>query len=112
MDFYNKFLLECNRIGKSPSFVAEENGLTRAAVNRWKKGGMPSDAVMLRIAMYFGITVDELKCCEAESGQEKKTAQTDGLTDDEQTLIDCYRSMDDAERTAFISFLQSRSNKK
>lgn len=105
--FYDNFLLACKEKNVSPSKAGQDCGISKATVSHWKtRGYTPRNDVIVKLSEYFGVSVDFLL------GNEKKTAQTDGLTDDEQTLIDCYRSMDDAERTAFISFLQSRSNKK
>lgn len=58
--FYDNYLRLCNSVGKTPSAVALEIGLTKPSVSRWKSGSMPTDATLKRIADYFGITVDEL----------------------------------------------------
>lgn len=61
MDFYYIFLKLCNSIDKSPSKVAVEIGSTRAAVSRWKNGSIPSDTTLLKLADYFGVSVQYLK---------------------------------------------------
>lgn len=61
MNFYYIFLKLCNSIGKSPSKVAVEIGSTRAAVNRWKNGSIPSDTTLLKLADYFGVSIEYLK---------------------------------------------------
>ena len=58
--FYDNFVSLCNNVSKSPSAVASELGLSRASVNGWKHGKMPTDANQLKIANYFGISVDVL----------------------------------------------------
>lgn len=58
--FYDNYLRLCNSVGKTPSAVALEIGLTKPSVSRWKSGSMPTDATLKRIADYFGISVDEL----------------------------------------------------
>lgn len=50
----------CNKIGKSPSAVAIEIGLSKPSVHRWKKGGLPTDATASKVASYFGVSVDYL----------------------------------------------------
>ena len=57
MNFYQKYLLLCNSIKKTPSAVAEEIGSTRASATRWKHGSRPTDAVLQRIALYFDVDV-------------------------------------------------------
>lgn len=55
MNFYQKFVNACNEIGKKPSAVAEEIGLSKSLVSRWKKGGGVTDATLMKVAAYFGI---------------------------------------------------------
>lgn len=58
--FYINYVALCNKIGKSPSAVAEEMGFMRSVVTRWSKGSVPRQATLQKVADYFGITVDEL----------------------------------------------------
>lgn len=60
MGFYEKYLCLCNSINKSPSAVALELKIGKPSVTRWKNGATPRDATVLKIADYFGITVEEL----------------------------------------------------
>lgn len=60
MTFYEKYLLLCQKKGKSPSGAALEIPLSKTTVNRWKNGGGITDANAMRVAAYFGITVEEL----------------------------------------------------
>lgn len=55
--FYENYITLCNHIGKAPSAVALEIGLTKPAVHRWKSGGTPTDATAKKVADYFGVTV-------------------------------------------------------
>ena len=59
---YDNFLELCSSVGKSPSAVAVELGFSKATVSHWKhQRNEVSAAAALKIANYFGITVDELK---------------------------------------------------
>lgn len=58
--FYDNYLKLCNSVGKSPSAVAITIGIEKSTVTRWKKGGKPVDATTLKIADYFGVSVDYL----------------------------------------------------
>lgn len=60
MTFYEKYLLLCQKKGKSPSGAALEIPLSKTTVNRWKNGGGITDANAMRVAAYFRITVEEL----------------------------------------------------
>ena len=63
MKFWNNFLALCNNVGKSPNAVAKEIGVSSASVSAWKSNGdrIPQDRTLLKVADYFGVTVDELK---------------------------------------------------
>lgn len=61
MTFYENFVRQCNRIGKTPSKVALEVGISKSIVSRWKNGGGATDATATRLADYFGIPVEVLK---------------------------------------------------
>lgn len=54
-NFYNKFVALCARDGKSPSAVATELGLSRAAPNGWKNGKKPQDFTIATISAYFNV---------------------------------------------------------
>lgn len=60
MNFYNNFVRLCNSVGKSPSRVVLDVGGTKSAITRWKNGGHPTDATAMKIAEYFGVSVQEL----------------------------------------------------
>lgn len=58
--FWNNFLAQCAKNGKSPAVVAEELGFSNSATTCWKNGSLPRMSSRKKIAEYFGITVDEL----------------------------------------------------
>jgi repressor LexA len=58
--FFNTFAKLCTEIGKSPTAVGAELGLTSGTVSNWKKGGKPSPSALKKIADYFGVSVDTL----------------------------------------------------
>jgi len=86
VNFYNNFVKYCNNIGKKPSTVAEEIGLSRSLVTRWKSGSGITDATAQRIADYFGISVDELYNGKEE--KEKSPTTEDELAEELQMLRD------------------------
>lgn len=75
MAFYENYLKLCEKAGKTPSAAALEMGLSKPTVNRWKKGGGATDATALKVASYFGVTVEELT---GESEQKEKPAPGEG----------------------------------
>ena len=58
--FYDYFSSLCRRKGVSESHAAEEIGLSRSTVNKWKKGSIPSGATLQGLAAYFGVSADNL----------------------------------------------------
>ena len=58
--FYDIFLSLCNQSGKKPGRVAEECGFSRASVNKWKSGSVPSTTSLNKIAEYFDVSTDFL----------------------------------------------------
>lgn len=64
--FYDNFLKLCNLKGISPTAAVVEMGFQKSVATRWKKS-IPTDANKLKIAEYFGISVEELM-----SGQKEK----------------------------------------
>lgn len=60
MPFYENYVRLCNQINKSPSAVAIELKIGKPSVTRWKSGVKPRYATALKVANYFGVTVEEL----------------------------------------------------
>ena len=59
--FYDKYHQLCKSVGKSPSAVAIELGISKGAVSTWKNlGRTPQVAQLQKVADYFHITVDQL----------------------------------------------------
>lgn len=58
--FWNNFISLCEQIGKSPTSVISELGISRGSVTHWRAGKVPLHATLLKIADYFGVTVDDL----------------------------------------------------
>lgn len=56
-NFYNKYVALCAKINKAPSAVAEEIGLSRTAPHGWKRGRVPKDTTIVKLANYFEVPV-------------------------------------------------------
>ena len=94
MDFYQRYIELCNQIGKSPSAVAVDMGLTKTAVNRWKNGSNPTDATAVKIASYFNVTVAYMMGLE----EEKKEQSTESeLSIIKKEFIQKVQGMSDAQ---------------
>ena len=58
--FWENFVRLCNEAGKSPSRVAFELGLSNGTASGWKKGAIPQERILRRLADYFGVTLESL----------------------------------------------------
>lgn len=58
--FFEIFLELCQKRGKSPSAVAKDLKIASGTVTEWKKGRIPQNATLLKLADYFGASVDYL----------------------------------------------------
>jgi transcriptional regulator with XRE-family HTH domain len=55
--FYERFIKLCISRNVTPSTVAQDVGLSKAAVSQWKAGrSKPTDANIAKIAEYFGVS--------------------------------------------------------
>ena len=72
--FFENFSNLCAKVGKSPSAVVTEIGLNKSAVTSWKKGTNPTNATILKLSNYFGVSVEVL------TGPKQKRAVSDSDT--------------------------------
>lgn len=58
--FWENFIDLCEKAGKTPTAVVLDLGLSRGSATVWKKGGIPNDITLKKIANYFNVTVQFL----------------------------------------------------
>ena len=75
--FKDKFIQLCNKKGESPSKVCESVGLTRSSYSAWTDETVPRKATLMRIADYFGVTVDDLLAQPAETKKSPSVSDED-----------------------------------
>lgn len=92
---YDNFLNLCNSVGKSPSAVALELGISKSTVSHWKhRRNEMTAATALKIANYFGITIEELK-----TGIKKEpSGPKDEELDKNDTLWETYGDLSEATK--------------
>lgn len=104
MAFYENYLKLCEKAGKTPSAAALEMGLSKPTVNRWKKGGGATDATALKVASYFGVTIEEL------TGEEQKEKPAPGgseLDAKAQATLDKMKKLSPEQQAAFWDMLNT-----
>ena len=60
MSFKENFTRLCNQKGESPTTVCKKLGLSNAAYSCWTDEGIPRKSTLIKIADYFGVSVDFL----------------------------------------------------
>lgn len=75
--FYDTFLYLCNQNKIAPSAAVVDMGFQKSVATRWKNGTVPRDANLLKVADYFGVTVDYLL-----NGETKKSP--DEMSEDDE----------------------------
>ncbi len=125
MSFYENFVRQCNKVGKTPSKVAQEANISKSIVSRWKHGGGVTDATAMKLAEYFGVTVQELTG-EADLGdmlyeaardhglvespfkKEKSTVtEDDGLTESQRKLFKLAKELPEDKAELLFQLMQS-----
>lgn len=58
--FYDNFVRLCNEHGEWPTVVATKVGVDKSAASRWSRGALPRNTTLLKIADYFGVSMEDL----------------------------------------------------
>ena len=58
--FKEIFIRLCNERGEHPTVVCQKIGVTSSAFSKWTDESVPRKATLMRIADYFGVSVDYL----------------------------------------------------
>lgn len=112
--FYDVYAAHCLAIGKKPSAVAEELGISKSNVTNWKKKGYtPRGEALQRIADYFGVTTDVLL------GKENApTGSGERAVSDEEIMFALWGDTEDIDKDdledvkRYAAFVRERKRKK
>lgn len=82
--FKKNFVKLCNAKGIAPSVVMNHIGLSAATYSCWTDESVPRKTTLMKLADYFGITVEELLSDDPTPAEIKKepTGPADELSDD------------------------------
>ena len=92
-NFYNQYTALCAKHGFTPSGAAAAIGLSNAAASGWKRGKMPSDVNLAKLAALFNCTIEDL----TNDKEEPTTVVGDELSDDQRLLIEKLLAMSPEE---------------
>lgn len=97
-----KYVELCNKIGKSPSGVARELGLSKATASGWKAGKKPNDSTIKKVADYFGVPFSYFD--NDANFDLQMFAESKESTPQEQSLMDIYRQLDEIGRAKLLVY--------
>lgn len=103
--FYENFAMYCKKLGKSESAVAKAIGRDSKTVTGWRKGAVPYNSTLKKLADYFGVTVEDLLT------DKKEPAGKGGLDEQMQTIVDLLNGATQEERDAVETLLKFKVKK-
>lgn len=60
MTFWENFSHLCENVGKKPTPLAKELGISSSTITLWRNGKLPTSNNLLQVADYFGVSADYL----------------------------------------------------
>lgn len=90
--FFQNLIQLCNDNNTSPNAVCIALGLSPAAATKWRSGAVPRETTVLKIADYFGVSVEELTKDTSTSETKVATVIAFTLTPHETEVMKAYRS--------------------
>lgn len=101
--FFDNFDRYCKRDGKTNSEVAKAIGLDPSSCTGWRKGAIPRNGTVKKLADYFGVTVDDLL-----ADNKKEPAGDGGLDEDMKEFVELAKKMTPEERSAILTLMKSK----
>ncbi len=99
--FWDIFVSLCAEKGTSPNGVARAIGVSSGSVTSWKQGRIPHNPTLLKIANYFGVSVDYLLGKE----EKEKPAEIGELSEGERVWLETYHRLPPETREALVRVL-------
>lgn len=99
MSFKENFIRLCNEKGDAPTYVCAKIGLSNATFSCWTDESVPRKATLMRIADYFGVTVDYLV-----SGEERTEP---ALSDAEKRCVELLKKIPQQNQETALRILEA-----
>lgn len=58
--FWERFYNLCLNVGSKPNPIGKQIGISSATITQWKSGAIPNGESLIKLASYFGCSVDYL----------------------------------------------------
>ena len=112
--FYDNFLRLCNEKNEAPTAVGKKLSIHPSQISRWANtGAQPRRTNLLKIADYFGVSVDDLlkenQPFDIQVFPENKNKPSDigELSETELSLIQLFRALPEDRRALVLPMLQA-----
>lgn len=123
--FWKNYELLCINKGESPNAVAKKLNISSGSVTWWKKGKVPHNSTIVKIANYFNVPVETLKGNQAlelagipvvseksrysepkraDLGQKENAPE---YTEGERLLLDLFRSLPAERQELFLQMVKA-----
>ena len=93
----------CIQNGEAPSSVCGRLGMNRSSYSGWDENTIPRKTTLIKIADYFGVTVEDLL---RDDGETKKPPtvpkEGEGLDEHERALLEMYRGTDPITKASIM----------
>lgn len=113
MSVYSQLEKLCVERGLSMNSLADEIGANRATFTGWKRGAKPSNAMLKKVADYFGVTVDWLLSDAPLPGSFEGKQHSEEylpLSAHEKMFVDLWRTLDEAGQNEIVKAFMKQYN--
>ena len=97
--FIDNFERLCADIGKAPSAVLKELGMSHNMYAHWKTGGIPTNPTKFKLAEYFNVTVSDLM----DKKEKPTTVSGNEPSNLDIQLIQMLPNLSDQEKRMFLA---------
>ena len=89
--FWTRFMSLCTERNEAPNVVAAKCGVkSTGTVTGWKKGAMPRESILNRLADYFGVSVEYLTGTESIKKESTSISESE-LQDSDIDLLEAFK---------------------
>ncbi len=121
MNFWETYEKLCSNIGKKPTQVGRELGISPASITQWKNGSIPGGEKLVQIADYFNVTTDYLlgrteeihtepviSVSYPENEEREFKSKSDGMISE---FFKIFETLDWADKIDAMQFVKERMRK-
>ena len=116
--FSDNYIRLCKEKGVGVTVASQEIGYSANSGKKWSEGTVPRKTTLLKIAEYFGVTVDELMEGQPTMSyndaplldiKKAATSDGDGLSDKELLLLSIFNSLPEDRQWAILRQAQAEA---